>query len=82
MNTACKLEQPSLQAILDNNRFDAIERLANRAASYATIAAESAYLGRGRDVHSSLGQLGLVVVEAIKIAEALGKDNADADLER
>jgi hypothetical protein len=69
----------SLRKYLDSKRFEAIEKLSNRAESYSISVSEAAFRGDGMECWVLLGKLGLTIVEAIKLAEALGKD-ADADL--
>jgi hypothetical protein len=78
MSAADTVEAPTLREFLDSNRFAAIERLSVRAESYAVSVSEAAFRGDGKDCWVLLGKLGLTVVEAIRLAEALGKD-ADAD---
>jgi hypothetical protein len=78
MSAAAAIESQPLQAYLDGNRFDAIERLSVRAESYAVSVSEAAFRSDGKECWVLLGKLGLTVVEALKLAEAIGKD-ADAD---
>jgi hypothetical protein len=72
---------PSLQGYLDRNRFSLLERLAIRAVRDAASAAESSYRMDGAGCSALWAQIGLVVIEAIKLCEAIGLA-AEADLER
>jgi hypothetical protein len=74
MNAAETMERPTLQGFLDTNRFEALEKLSLRAESYAVSVGEAAFRADGKECWVLLGKLGLTIVEAIKIAEALGKD--------
>jgi hypothetical protein len=78
MSAADTLEEPTLQNFLDANRFGALEKLSDRAESYAVSLREAAYRDDGQECWVLLGKLGLTIIEALRIAEALGRD-AEAD---
>jgi hypothetical protein len=69
---------PRILETLDNNRFEAIEKLGDHISSYGGSIAEAAFRHDGRDAWRLLGQVALLITTAISIAGALGKD-ASAD---
>jgi hypothetical protein len=79
MNAAAAEGRAPVQDYLDAKRFEAIQKLSIRAGSYSRSAGESALRRDGRDCWVLLGQAALTLCEAIRFAEAIGRD-VEADL--
>jgi hypothetical protein len=60
--------------VLDRRRYEVIERLADAAASFAASAAEASYRNDGKEVWVNLFKSARTLSQAIKTAEALGRD--------
>ena len=77
--------QPTVQGVIDNLRFEAIEEHCGLASSYALSAREAAWRGDRHTLSIHLSQLRLTVIAALQESKQLGKpaeDTSDAPQEK